>query len=115
MSRTRDLRGHLLHTVTFLVTCVIITVVIITTKTIIIIIRNKFIQSCSGPLYYLSILLFIQSVSSVRLSVGVPVALRWPTGLAIPGPTPARGEIFSVVNGVQLHTAFHYHPPIFLI
>ena len=28
---------------------------------------------------------------------------------------PARGEIFSTVNGVPLHTAFHYHPPIVLI
>ena len=60
-------------------------------------------QSCSGPLCYLSLLLFIHSVSSVRLSVGAPVAQwvkRWPTGLAVPGPSPSRGEIFSVVNGV---------------
>ena len=105
-----------------IITCVFITVVIITTTIIIIIIEIILyffgLQSCSGPLYYLSLLLFIQFVSSVRLSVGAPVAQwvkRWPTGLAIPGPSPAWGEIFLVVNGVPLHTAFHYHPPIFLI
>ena len=27
----------------------------------------------------------------------------------------ARGKIFSTVNGVPLHTAFHYQPPMILI
>ena len=35
-------------------------------------------------------------------------AKRWPTDLAVPGSSPVRGEIFSAVNGVPLHTAFHY-------
>ena len=49
---------------------------------------------------------------------GAPVAQwvkRWPTDLAVPSSIPARGEIFSTVNGVPLHTAFHYHPSIVLI
>ena len=49
---------------------------------------------------------------------GAPVAQwvkRWPTDLAGPSSIPARGEIFSTVNGVQLHTAFHYQPSIVLI
>ena len=40
---------------------------------------------------------------------------RWPTDLAVPSLRPARGEIFSTVNRVPLHTAFHYHLPIVLI
>ena len=40
---------------------------------------------------------------------------HWPTDLAVPSSIPARGEIFSTVNGVPLHTAFHYHPSIVLI
>ena len=40
---------------------------------------------------------------------------HWPTDLAVPGSNPARGEIFSIVNGVPSHTAFHYHSPIVLI
>ena len=39
---------------------------------------------------------------------------RWPTDLAVAGSIPARGEIFSTVNGVPLHTAFHYQPLIVL-
>ena len=53
------------------------------------------------------------SVSSSRFG-GSPVAQwvkRWPTDLAVTGST----EIFSIVNGVPLHTAFHYHTPIVLI
>ena len=49
--------------------------------------------------------------------VGAPVAQwvkRWPTDLAVPSSIPARGEIFSTVDGVPLHTAFHYHLPIVL-
>ena len=40
---------------------------------------------------------------------------HWPTDLAVPGWSPAPGEIFSSAVGVSLHTAFHYHPPIVLI
>ena len=53
--------------------------------------------------------------SQVHVCAGVPVAQwvkRWPTDLAVPGSSPARDEIFSTVNGVPSHTAFHYHPPI---
>ena len=39
----------------------------------------------------------------------------WPTDLAVASLGPARGEICSTVNGVPLHTAFQYHPPIVLI
>ena len=39
----------------------------------------------------------------------------WSTSLAVPSSSPAQGEIFSTVNRVPLHTAFHYHPPIVLI
>ena len=41
---------------------------------------------------------------------GAPIAQwvkRWPTDEAILGSSPARGEIFSTVNGVPLLTAFH--------
>ena len=40
---------------------------------------------------------------------------RWPTDLAGPSSIRTRGEIFSTVNGVPLHTAFYYHPNIVLI
>ena len=40
---------------------------------------------------------------------------RWPTDLAVPSWSLARGEIFSTVNGVTLHTAFQNYPPIVLI
>ena len=39
-------------------------------------------------------------------------AKRWLTDLAVPGSSPTRGEIFTTVNGVPLHTAFHNHPPM---
>ena len=49
---------------------------------------------------------------------GAPVAQwvkRWATDLAVPGSSPAWGEIFSTINGDPLHTAFHNHTPIVLI
>ena len=49
---------------------------------------------------------------------GAPVAQwvkRWPTDLAVPSSIPARGKIFSTINGAPLHTAFHYQPLIVLI
>ena len=39
----------------------------------------------------------------------------WLTDLVDWSLIPARGEIFSTVNGVPLHTAFHYQTPIVLI
>ena len=50
-----------------------------------------------------------------RLRLGASVAQwvkRWPTDLAVPSSIPTRGEIFSTVNRVPLHTAFHYQPLI---
>ena len=49
---------------------------------------------------------------------GGPVAQwlkRRPTDLAVASLSPARGEIFQTVNGVPLHTPFHYQPLIDLI
>ena len=50
---------------------------------------------------------------------GAPVAQwvkRWPTNLADRVRSSlTRGEIFSTINGVPLHAAFHYHPNIVLI
>ena len=53
-----------------------------------------------------------------RLRLGAPVSQwvkSWPTDLAVPSSIPTRGEIFSTVNGVPLHTAFHYQHLIVLI
>ena len=60
------------------------------------------------------------TIISVDLAkyVGTPVAQwvkRWPTDLVVPSSSPARGEIFPTVNGVPLHTAFHYLPLVVLI
>ena len=52
------------------------------------------------------------------LQLGAPMAQwvkRWPTDLAVLSSIPTRGEIFSTVNRVPLHTAFHYQPLIVLI
>ena len=57
-------------------------------------------------------------IVTVFLKLGAPVAQlvkRWPTDLAVPSSIPARGKIFSTVNGAPLHTAFHYQPLIVLI
>ena len=40
---------------------------------------------------------------------------RMPTDLAVPSSIPTRGEILSTVNGLPLHTTFHYQPLIVLI
>ena len=37
------------------------------------------------------------------------------TDLGAPGSSPAADEIFSTVNGVLLHAAFHYQLLVFLI
>ena len=50
-----------------------------------------------------------------RLRLGAPLAQwvkRWPRDPAVSRSIPTRGEIFSTVNGVPLHTAFHYQPLI---
>ena len=39
---------------------------------------------------------------------------RWSADLAVPGSSPTPGEIFSIVNGVALHRAYHYLSPIVL-
>ena len=44
-------------------------------------------------------------------SCGAPIAQwdkLWPVDLAVPSLSPARGGIFTTVNGVLLLTAFHY-------
>ena len=38
-----------------------------------------------------------------------------PTDLVVLGSSHAWSEIFSAINGAPLHTAFHYHLPIFLV
>ena len=47
-------------------------------------------------------------------SPGTQWVKRLPTDLAFPSSSPARGEIFSTVNGIPFHTVFHYQPPIVL-
>ena len=52
--------------------------------------------------------------SDFNINQEAPVAewvKRWPTDLAVARSSPARGDMFSTVNGVPLHTDFHYHPP----
>ena len=54
----------------------------------------------------------------IAMNLVVPVAQwvkHWPTDLAVLSLSPSQGEIFSTVNGVTLHTAFHYHSSIALI
>ena len=40
---------------------------------------------------------------------------RQPTDLAVGSSSPTQGKIFSTLNGVPLHTAFHYQPVIIMI
>ena len=42
-------------------------------------------------------------------------AERWPVDLTAHVQAPVKAEIFPIINGVPLHTVFHYHPPIFLM
>ena len=47
-------------------------------------------------------------------SCGAPLAQwvkHWPVDLAVSSSSPARGGIFTTVNGVLLHTVFHYQFP----
>ena len=50
--------------------------------------------------------------SSVRGALAAQCVKHWPTDLAVRSASPTRGEIFLVVNGAPLHTAFHYQPTI---
>ena len=55
---------------------------------------------------------------SLLFLLSAPVALcvkRWPADLGVLGSSLPRGEIFSFVNKVLLHTAFHSHQHIILI
>ena len=55
--------------------------------------------------------LFVQSLTLVSsFHPGSPVAQwvkSWPADLVIPSLSPAPGEIFSNVDKIPLHTAFH--------
>ena len=62
--------------------------------------------------------LFLPKRCYLNLHCALPCSAlvkRWPTDLAAPGSSPARGKIFSTVNGVPVYTAFYYHSPIVLI
>ena len=61
---------------------------------------------CTCPLCIIS-----THIRSPGSSVDLALAY-WSSG---PSSILTRGEIFSTVNGVPLHTAFHYHPNIVLI
>ena len=66
-----------------------------------------------GFSWWFSLLRYFNGVLDTQGSsgVGAPVAQRvkrWPTDLAVVSSSSARGEIFSTVDGVPLHTAFHY-------
>ena len=53
---------------------------------------------------------FYSLLNSISAISGAPVAQwikRWPADLEVKSSSLARGEIFSTVNGVPLHTAFH--------
>ena len=71
--------------------------------------REK-VYSCVGEIRWLC--------PGTSISVRAPVAKwikHWSTDLAVPSSSPARGDIFSTVNGVPLHTAFNYQSLIVLI
>ena len=51
-------------------------------------------------------LLFSAFALTLKRAPLAQLVKRWPADLAVPSSIPARGEIFSTVNGVQLHTAF---------
>ena len=55
--------------------------------------------------------IFSRIARSPGSSVGLALAY-WSSG---PSSIPARGEIFYTVNGVSLHTTFHYQPSAVLI
>ena len=60
----------------------------------------------------------LTQIDHINLVSGASIiqwAKRWPSDLTVASSSPARGEIFSAVNGVPLHTSFHCHPPIVLM
>ena len=66
---------------------------------------------CSHITQYKNNQTFLEQRSMLEAPVAQWVKL-WPINLAVPSSNPARGKIFSIINGVSLHTVFHYHPPI---
>ena len=65
---------------------------------------------CVVLVYFSLVIFFLMSNTDTFLYISLfkaaPVAQwvkRWPTDLVVL-------EIFSIVNGVPLHTGFHYHP-----
>ena len=74
--------------------------------------RSLYFQNWWTPIHIVSM------TSAFAFLNNTPVAQwvkRWPADLAVPSSSPTPGEIFSTVNGAQLHTAFNYQPLIFLI
>ena len=50
--------------------------------------------------------------------IGAPVSQwvkHWPTDLTVSDSSPTPCKFFSNINGVPLHTAFHYHLPFVLM
>ena len=94
----RGLQGHLLYTVKFLVYIFFETQGASKMKLVLLLLLKVY------PFY----LKLMQALVSQWVK-------RWPTDLAGVSLSPARGEIFSTVDLVLLHTAFHYQPLIVLI
>ena len=61
-----------------------------------------------SSLFALVIKPLFRCLGSTGSSVGLALAY-WSSG---PSSIPAQGEIFSTVNGVPLHTAIPYRPPV---
>ena len=57
----------------------------------------------------------VLSVSYLLGGLAAQWVKRGPTDPMVQGSCPTRREIFSTLNGVPLHTSFHYHLPIILI
>ena len=60
----------------------------------------------------------MRDTTYISIEIGAAVAQRvkrWPNDLVVPSSIPAGGRIFSTVNGVPLHKAFHYQSLIVLI
>ena len=53
------------------------------------------------------------SIESLGTSVAYLVK-HWPAEVVVSGSIPAGGRIYNHINGVPLHTAFHYHLPVIL-
>ena len=82
--------------------------------------RKYFLIKLSGeatlPFSFLPPFSFsIWANSKTKRSPGSLEVKRWPTNLAVLKWSPAQSKIFSTVNKVPLHIAFHYHPLMVLI